>query len=242
MVALYDDAGGSARLEQLTHMFSSSQTSLPPTPAIDPATTNGLLLAVYGGAPNPNGVGVTYGAASGFTLQNQVSSTSLTLKNANLALASKALADGTAVPETAHSSTPAAQLVSASIIISNQNQPPVANAGTDQAVDPGATVTLNGTLSSDIDSGISTYAWTQISGTSVTLSDATVAQPTFTAPTSVEGATLVFGLTVTDIEGASSTQDTVTIIVGAAPNQQVWNGSSFERQPVRSWVGDTWVS
>jgi hypothetical protein len=94
---------------------------------------------------------------------------------------------------------------------SASNVPPTANAGPDQNVTVSSAVTLDGSGSSDSDGTITGYNWTQISGTSVTLSSSTVVNPTFTAPASP--ATLVFGLTVTDNNGATSPQDTVTINV-----------------------------
>ena len=97
------------------------------------------------------------------------------------------------------------------------NTAPTADAGPDQTdVTPGATVTLDGTGSSDPDVGQTLgYAWLQTAGPTVTLSDATAAQPTFTAPllnTGVNSETLAFQLTVTDGNGGS-TSDTVSIIV-----------------------------
>ena len=100
------------------------------------------------------------------------------------------------------------------------NSAPTANAGPDQtSVASGATVTLDGLGSTDTDAGDAlTYAWTQTSGTTVTLSDndsATAVQPTFTAPTLSIGdaaATLVFSLTVND-GTVDSTADTVSITV-----------------------------
>ena len=121
--------------------------------------------------------------------------------------------------------------VTANLVI---DQTPVANAGADQTlvdVARGTVVTLDGTNSVDPDNGTLTYAWTQISGPSVTLSDATAAQPTFTYPAQgggllvvkqkggdngpAKGApadTLIFELIVSD--GAStSAPDQVSIII-----------------------------
>ena len=84
---------------------------------------------------------------------------------------------------------------------------PTANAGPDQNVLEGATVTLDGTSSSDPNGTIASYLWTQLSGTTVTLSDNTAAQPTFTAPAA---STMEFQLQVTDNDAETHT-DTVTI-------------------------------
>jgi len=90
------------------------------------------------------------------------------------------------------------------------NQPPVANAGPDQNVAVNTLVTLNGSGSSDPDNGPNplSFSWAQVSGTSVTLSGATTANPTFT-PT-VAG-TYVFRLTVSD--GAATATDDVSVNV-----------------------------
>jgi hypothetical protein len=75
------------------------------------------------------------------------------------------------------------------------NQAPAARAGANQKADGGQTVTLDGSASSDPDAEDTlTFAWTQLSGEEVTLSNATVAGPTFTAPD--VNSTLVFQLTV----------------------------------------------
>ena len=57
------------------------------------------------------------------------------------------------------------------------NNLPLSNAGADQSVDELTLVTLDGTGSTDTDSDPITYSWTQTIGTSVTLSDPTIAEP-----------------------------------------------------------------
>lgn len=91
------------------------------------------------------------------------------------------------------------------------NIPPRADAGDDRTVNDGALVTLDGSNSYDLDDGLAAYAWTQTGGPNVTLSDASAAAPTFTAPTvDATGETLGFQLTVTDSNGL---QDTDSVIV-----------------------------
>ncbi len=93
------------------------------------------------------------------------------------------------------------------------NDPPAADAGSDQTVGEGATVTLDASGSSDPDDGIASYQWEQTVGPHVALSDPTAAQPTFSAPGFQSGAnTLTFSLTVTD-NGGLFASDTVTITV-----------------------------
>jgi hypothetical protein len=98
------------------------------------------------------------------------------------------------------------------ITTSQQNQAPTANAGTDQTVNPGAAVALRGS-GSDPENAITAYRWRQTSGTAVTLSNATSAQASFTAPTLATGtASLAFELQITDSGGLSAT-DSVRIVV-----------------------------
>jgi tetratricopeptide (TPR) repeat protein len=101
------------------------------------------------------------------------------------------------------------------------NQPPTANAGVDQTVNTDDTVTLDGSGSTDPDGNITSYSWTQTDGPVVTLSDASVASPTFTAPSVSSDTELKFSLTVKDDKGATSTNPatvTVTVKAAAAPS------------------------
>ncbi len=116
------------------------------------------------------------------------------------------------------------------------NQPPTADAGTDQIVTEGELTTLNGLGSSDPDPGDNlSFQWEQIdAGAPVTLSDPTAPQPTFTAPeiTGTER-TLEFRLTVTDIAGQTDadevsvtvrTSDAQPPTADAGPDQTVTEG------------------
>ena len=91
-----------------------------------------------------------------------------------------------------------------------ENQPPTANAGPDQIVDEGRSVTLNGANSTDPDDGIAGYHWTQTGGSPVELSDPNEPQPRFTAPdVGAAGASLAFELTVVDQRGLENTDSCV---------------------------------
>lgn len=99
--------------------------------------------------------------------------------------------------------------------LSSYTDPPAADAGPDQTVDEGVSVTLDGSNSTDPDDGIASYVWEQTGGPSVTLSDPWSAQPTFTSPdVGPDGASLTFQLTVTDSGGLQSTD---TCIVNINP-------------------------
>lgn len=87
---------------------------------------------------------------------------------------------------------------------------PVANAGGDQVVVPGSYVTLDGTASSDPNGSIIAYEWTQLSGTTVTLSDEEAAVTSFTAPSGAGD--LVFKLSVFDNDFNEAT-DEITITI-----------------------------
>jgi hypothetical protein len=85
------------------------------------------------------------------------------------------------------------------------NRIPIAIAGSDQSVNEGSTVSLDGSLSSDPDGNLLTYKWTTPSG--IILSSTTVAQPTFIAPEIKNDTILILSLIVNDgfINSESST-------------------------------------
>ena len=97
------------------------------------------------------------------------------------------------------------------VTITTDNSAPVADAGPDQSAFVGDTVTLDGSGSSDVDGNALTFFWslTSPAGSSATLSDATVAAPTFDVD--VQGSYLV-QLIVND-STVDSAPSTVTILV-----------------------------
>ncbi len=87
------------------------------------------------------------------------------------------------------------------------NAPPVADAGADQEVTAGDPVLLDGSGSTDPDGHITSYSWTQLSGTTVPLDDAHQAIARFDAPDVKEQEILTFRLTVVDDDRAASEDD-----------------------------------
>ena len=123
------------------------------------------------------------------------------------------------------------------------NKPPVAEAGPDQTVDEGVTVTLNGSNSSDPDDGIKSYQWVQTEGPAVNLPDPALDKPTFVSPdVGSDGAALTFELTVTD-KGDRTSTDTCIVNVSwinetptadAGPDQSVNEGTTVKLNGINS--------
>jgi len=125
---------------------------------------------------------------------------------------------------------------SITIIVGNANQMAVANAGPNQNVEPGDTITLDGSLSYDPNLDQLTYKWSQLSGPTVTLSNVNAVKPTFTAPSVNTTINLVFNLIVDDGQ-QDGVPDEVTITVTPPMNTyslSLGNGWNLVSLPVQT--------
>lgn len=103
------------------------------------------------------------------------------------------------------------------------NTAPSANAGADAQYNVRQSVALDGTAQ-DSEGSTLTYAWSQVSGSSVTLAGADTLNASFVAPSSAGD--LEFSLTVTDEFGAATSDNiTVTVVATTTPTAPT-NGSS----------------
>jgi hypothetical protein len=93
------------------------------------------------------------------------------------------------------------------------NEPPVADAGSNQTVKAGTKVKLSGLKSRDAEGEALYYAWSQVRGSKIALLDVNNAEASFLAPTVSEKRTYRFKLRVTDKKGADSVPAFVDVTV-----------------------------
>ena len=115
------------------------------------------------------------------------------------------------------------------------NPLPIASAGPDQTVDEGALAMLAGSGSDPLDRPL-TYAWTQLAGPTVELSDPAAASPTFAAPVvPAGGATLTLQLVVTS-EGGPSEPDAVDVTIHNVNHRPIAEATVDQPVPEESAV------
>jgi hypothetical protein len=191
-------------------------TDFPSTPAANPHIVNDLDLQVI--APGGTYLGNVF--SSGQSTTGGTADRRNTLEQVHLATPTA----GTYTVKVRSFTVPSGPQPFALVVTGavteggGGNQPPIANAGADQSAAVDTNVTLNGSGSSDPDGGPSplTYAWSQLSGPSVTINNASQAIANFT-PT-VTG-TYVFRLTVNDGAASASDDTTVTVTSGGGGAQ-----------------------
>ena len=99
------------------------------------------------------------------------------------------------------------------------NKAPIANAGADVNVTGPADVTLNGSGSRDPENSVLTYLWTQVSGPTIAIANADMANAAIQLAATQTDVAYSFSLKVTDPEGLSAA-DSVTVTNKAdTPNQ-----------------------
>ncbi|MGC6328595.1 PhoX family protein [Rhizorhabdus sp. FW153] len=94
-----------------------------------------------------------------------------------------------------------------------ENDAPVVNAGQNASTSSGKLVTLAGTATDKNEIG--SVGWTQVSGPTVTLTNANSNNATFIAPAVSASTTLVFRFTATDVKNKASTADTTITVTPA---------------------------
>lgn len=115
------------------------------------------------------------------------------------------------------------------------NTAPVAHAGPDQSVAVGASVILDGSLSSDVDRNALTYQWaltTKPAGSVAALGNAATAMPNFLA----DMAGQYVGQLIVNDGMVSSAPDTVTILAGAGNTAPVAHAGPDQTVPIGTTV------
>ena len=95
-------------------------------------------------------------------------------------------------------------------VTGSANNPPIVDAGTDQTVGEGDTVTLSGTATDSEGDAITSYTWSAMSA-GITFTNASSASTTFTAPDVTSDTTYTFRLTVSD--GTDDGTDIIDVTV-----------------------------
>ncbi len=197
-------------------------------PGPNQTATVGCTVTLNGsGSTNPSGIGsLTYN----WSLTSIPTGSAATLTNPNSVIATFVVdVAGTYKAKLTVSNGTASD--NATAVISTVSTPPVANAGPNQTVNLGSTVTLDGSKSSDTDGNPLTYSWSLISipaTSAATLSNSRSVNPTFVAD--VPGS-YIAQLVVND--GNSNSQPSTVMVTtantapvaNAGPNQRVGVGS-----------------
>jgi len=166
----------------------------------DQSVTEGDTVTLDGsGSSDPDGTIVSYEWVEGST----VLSTAVSFSKSDFSVGTHTVT----LTVTDNNGTSASD--SMTVTVNAANVPPVADAGADQTITEGDTVTLNGSGSNDPDGTIVSYEWKE--GSTVLSTAVSFSKSDFSVGTHT------ITLTVTDNDGASAS-DSVTVTVNAAPS------------------------
>ncbi len=201
------------------------------------SVTVGANVALNGaGSSDPESAAITYSWA----LTTKPAGSAAILANAtavNPSFTADVAGDYIATLSVSDGSLTATDTVSITTTQVGQNRPPVAKAGAARSLAVGATVTLDGSGSSDPDGNAITYAWSVTSkpdGSTAALSSSSVVKPTFIAD---KIGAYQISLKVSD--GTLENTDTTTI-TATGSNQIAWDGGGDGKlwSDAKNWAGD----
>ncbi len=120
----------------------------------------------------------------------------------------------------------------------NTNVAPTSNAGGDQTITENTLAQLAGT-GSDANAGDTlSFAWTQVTGTAVTINNANMAGANFTTPSVAADEVLVFRLTVSDQANLTSSDDvSITVVVNMPPTANAGVDQTVAESTVAQFAG-----
>ncbi|MEY3230128.1 MAG: hypothetical protein RL689_215, partial [Planctomycetota bacterium] len=197
------------RSDTVTVTVNADNDAAAADAGVDQTVDEGDVVSLAATATDPEGQGLTYA-------WTQVSGPAVTLSGASTATPSftapEGLTNSSVVLQCSVSDGTNTTVDTVTVTVNADNDAPAVDAGSNQTVNEGDVVTLAATASDPEGQGL-TYTWTQVSGPAVTLSAASTAAPSFTAPEGLTNSSIVLQCSVSD--GTNTTVDTVTVTVNA---------------------------
>ena len=225
LVSVEDQALSSQASFVLTVAVAANQAPVAPTLSAQTATEDTAFTYQSPVFTDPDNDTLTYSASlsDGSALPTWLSFNAGVRTFSGTPLETDAPATHTIrVTATDDGTPPSSSSATFALTVVEVNDAPTADAGPNETVSAGDTVTLDGSRSVDPEGHPLSYTWSQTDGPDVDLSDPNTATPTLTAPSGLTAnAVLTFVLVVTDTSNVPSSPDVVQIVVEAEPSEAV---------------------